>query len=108
MKIQEVRDVIKALGDDSRLRILASLSCEEMPVNSLASMLRLSQPNVSRHLARMRLLGLVEDRREGQVVYYRISQAQPGWVQSLLTKVCELLEATDEVALDTCKLRPLV
>lgn len=59
------------LGDPTRLRLLALLDTEELTVAELAETMRLAQPRVSTHLAKLREAGLVADRREGVSVYYR-------------------------------------
>ena len=64
--------LFKALGDETRLRIVALLSHGELCVCHLEEALRLSQPKVSRHLATLRAAGVVEDRRDGTWVHYRL------------------------------------
>ena len=67
-----------ALSDETRLRIVALLAHGELCVCHVQEALELSQPNVSRQLASLRAAGLVEDRREGSWVYYRLlPQADP-------------------------------
>jgi ArsR family transcriptional regulator len=61
-----------ALSDETRLRIVALLAHGELCVCHVQEALELSQPNVSRQLASLRAAGLVEDRREGSWVYYRL------------------------------------
>jgi len=68
--------LFKALGDETRLRIVALLSHGELCVCHLEDALGLSQPKVSRHLATLRGAGLVEDRRDGTWVYYRLVRQQ--------------------------------
>ncbi|NSZ66628.1 metalloregulator ArsR/SmtB family transcription factor (plasmid) [Agrobacterium tumefaciens] len=65
----------------------------ERSVTQLAHQIDLSQSALSQHLAKMREAGVVETRRHGLVVYYRI--AMPG-VSGLLEEVKQLLEANPE------------
>jgi len=65
--------LFKALGDETRLRIVALLSHGELCVCHLEDALRISQPKVSRHLALLRLAGVVDRRRDGSWVYYRLA-----------------------------------
>ena len=65
--------LFKALGDETRLRIVALLSHGELCVCHLEEALGLSQPKVSRHLAILRMTGVVEHRREGSWVYYKLA-----------------------------------
>ena len=72
LDVRPVSRLFKALGDETRLRIIALLSHGELCVCHIQDALELPQPNVSRQLAILRAAGLVEDRREGSWVYYRL------------------------------------
>jgi ArsR family transcriptional regulator len=65
--------LFQALGDATRLRILGLLLTGEVCVCDIHESLELSQPKVSRHLAYLRKAGLVETRREGLWVHYRLA-----------------------------------
>jgi ArsR family transcriptional regulator len=78
LDVRPVSRLFKALGDETRLRIVALLSHDELCVCHLQGALRLPQPHVSRHLATLRSAGIVESRREGSWIYYRLApQADP-------------------------------
>jgi ArsR family transcriptional regulator len=72
LDVRPVSRLFKALGDETRLRIVALLSHGELCVCHLHEALGLSQPNVSRQLAILRAAGIVEDRRDGKWVHYRL------------------------------------
>jgi ArsR family transcriptional regulator, arsenate/arsenite/antimonite-responsive transcriptional repressor len=72
LEVRSVSRLFKALGDETRLRIVALLSHGELCVCHLQEALGLSQSNVSRHLSVLRAAGVVEDRRDGTWVYYRL------------------------------------
>ena len=72
LNVRPVTRLFKALADDTRLRIVALLSQGALCVCHLEEALGLSQPNVSRQLGILRAAGVVEDRREGNWVYYRL------------------------------------
>ena len=65
--------VLKALADETRLRILESLLVEEKCVNELVQELKCPQPHASHHLRILRNAGLVEGHRDGQQICYRIT-----------------------------------
>ena len=65
-------NVFKALADESRLRMLGLMAERERSVEELASLLDLKGPTVSHHLARLRGLGLVTMRAEGNTHHYRL------------------------------------
>lgn len=70
----------RLLSDSTRLRLLMLVDREELSVAELAAITQLAQPRVSTHLAKLKEAGLVNDRREGVSVYYRMatSIADPG------------------------------
>jgi ArsR family transcriptional regulator len=59
---------------------------EELCVCELTYAIGVSQPHISRHLAQLRELGLVADRRVGVWVHYRITPAIPDWVRQVLAE----------------------
>ena len=72
-QLTSLEELFKALGDRTRLRILALLAAGEVCVCNIHESLNLPQPTVSRHLASLRRSGLVETRREGVWMHYRLS-----------------------------------
>ena len=74
LDIRPVSRLFKSLGDETRLRIVALLAHGELCVCHLETALDLAQPTVSRHLAILRNAGVVDTRRDGSWVYYRLVQ----------------------------------
>jgi DNA-binding transcriptional ArsR family regulator len=70
---REASDFLKAMSHETRLLILCFLADGERSVSELEEHLSLKQSNVSQHLGRLRLDGLVKTRRDGQTVYYSIA-----------------------------------
>jgi len=66
-------DILKALSEPIRLRIAVLLTRGELCVCDLIAVLHLPQSTVSRHMSRLRQAGLVQDRRNGKWVYYRLT-----------------------------------
>ena len=64
--------IFQALADPSRRAIYESLTHGEAAVKSLTMRFNISQPAISQHLANLKEAGLVNGRREGRSVYYRI------------------------------------
>jgi ArsR family transcriptional regulator, arsenate/arsenite/antimonite-responsive transcriptional repressor len=88
LDVRTVSRLFKALADETRLRIVALLSHGELCVCHLEEALKLSQPNISRHLGILRLSEVVEARREGSWVHYRLApQADPDCERQLQTLV---------------------
>ncbi|HSM13436.1 MAG TPA: metalloregulator ArsR/SmtB family transcription factor [Thermoanaerobaculia bacterium] len=67
-----IADRLKALSDPTRLKILHALEDGERTVTEILEVVGGSQANVSKHLSRMRLAGIVASRREGTCVHYRV------------------------------------
>ena len=70
---RDASDLLKALSHESRLLVLCLLAEKERSVGELEQILALRQPTVSQQLARLRLDGLVDTRRDGKTVYYSIA-----------------------------------
>ncbi|MFT3707296.1 MAG: metalloregulator ArsR/SmtB family transcription factor [Archangium sp.] len=64
--------IFQALADPSRRAIFEQLSRGELAVKDLTERFDISQPAVSQHLAALKDAGLVDGRREGRNVYYRV------------------------------------
>jgi ArsR family transcriptional regulator len=105
-------DFFAALANDTRLRCLLLLvKYEELCVCELTHAIGATQPHVSRHLAQLRELGLVSDRREGLWIYYRIHPQLPEWVLAVLRETAKAVQhenpfVTDEQALSAMPNRP--
>lgn len=72
--LQPVVTFFKVLADANRLRLLGLLANHERSVDELAALLNLRPPTISHHLARLRELGLVAMRADGNVHFYRLDQ----------------------------------
>jgi len=78
-------ELFKQLSDITRLRCLALLFSEgELCVCELTEALDLSQPKISRHLAQLREAGVVQSRRAGHWVHYRLHQDLPAWAMQII------------------------
>src|SRR6266853_3001831 len=64
---------LKALGEETRLRILRLLFKEPLSVNEISERLKVSQYNVSKHLRIMREAGLLEAEKQGKLRLYGVS-----------------------------------
>lgn len=76
--------LLKALGDENRLRIVALLAHGELCVCHVETALEIPQPTASRHLSVLRAAGVVEARRDGSWVYYRLADQSEEVCRDLL------------------------
>ena len=75
--------LLRTLGHPVRLRILEILARQEACVCHLTAILDRPQPYVSQQLATLRDGGLVSDRREGTLIYYRLADDRlANWLES--------------------------
>src|ERR1700739_2123159 len=65
--------LFRALADATRLRLLNLIADREICVCYFVEILRISQPKISRHLAYLRRAGIIEARREGKWMHYRLT-----------------------------------
>ena len=100
-----IEDLLKALADGTRLRILGLLLTGEICVCHIHESLRIPQPKTSRHLAYLRRAGLVETRREGLWVYYRLANAPDPVLRTIRDAVTHALGHIDSIHRDAERLR---
>ena len=67
-----VAELFRAFSDTSRVRILSVLVAQEMNITALAEAVGISESAVSHHMRGLRQMRIVQSRRDGKEVYYRI------------------------------------
>jgi ArsR family transcriptional regulator len=82
----------QALGDTTRLRLLNLMGDEELCVCTFVQILAQSQPKISRHLAYLRRAGIIEGRREGKWMHYRVVPPIDEGAAKLLRKTLKWLQ----------------
>ncbi len=80
-------EVYRALGDPTRLRILALLRQREACVCELVSRLPVSQPAVSQHLRRLRQAGFLTERRQKYWTYYALRPDLPPLLEEIVASL---------------------
>ncbi|WP_200210147.1 ArsR/SmtB family transcription factor [Micromonospora coerulea] len=83
-KVEAATEMLRMLGDGTRLRLMWLLVEGEHDVTALVAALGVARPAVSQHLGKLRLAGLVAVRREGRRALYT---ARGGHVRRLVTEV---------------------
>ncbi|CAG0945923.1 Transcriptional repressor SmtB [Anaerolineae bacterium] len=87
--VTRAAEVFAALGDPTRLRLVAALARAELCVCDLATLLEMTVSAVSHQLRLLRHLGLVKYRKAGRLVYYSLDDEHPS---EILTQVLEHVE----------------
>lgn len=113
--MKKTLEITKALADRNRLRIILMLSCnEELCVCQIADVLNITMPSVSRHMSKLSVARLIESRKEGRWIYYRLSEEFPfdllDWLEENLSDSNEiqndrrvLEKVLSEKSMDFCK-----
>ncbi|MGG5886463.1 ArsR/SmtB family transcription factor [Falsiroseomonas sp. HC035] len=86
-KAEEAARILAALANAKRLMALCHLLEGEKSVNQLAELVGLAPAALSQHLARMRDLRMVETRRDGQTIHYRLSSPEAAAILETLYRI---------------------
>lgn len=86
-RAEEAAQLLSAMANPKRLLILCNLLDRERSVTELSSIVELEQSPLSQHLARLRALGLVRTRRDGQSIYYRLASQEVSDVLETLYRI---------------------
>lgn len=76
MELKKLANVLKALSDPTRLKIIALLQTRDCCVCELVPVFGISQPAISKHLSRLKQVDLVTETRRGQWVFYSLNHVQ--------------------------------
>jgi ArsR family transcriptional regulator, arsenate/arsenite/antimonite-responsive transcriptional repressor len=104
-RLTEMEGIFKALGDATRLRILGLLLSGEVCVCNIHESLKIPQPKASRHLAYLRKAGLVETRRDGLWIHYRLGTLADPVFTAIVDAVRHALTHIDTVQKDGERLK---
>ena len=99
-QLDEMETLFKALADATRLRILGLLLSGELCVCDLHESLKIPQAKTSRHLAYLRRTGLVQTRREGLWIHYRLGKFADPVLAAISEAVRHALTHIDTVRRD--------
>jgi ArsR family transcriptional regulator len=96
--------LLKALADRTRLRLIHLIAEQEVCVCYFVEVLQAPQPKISRHLAYLRAAGIVEARRDGKWIHYRLVMPSDSRAASILQAVVHALRNDKEFERDSEKL----
>ena len=104
-QLNEMETLFKALGDATRLRILGLLLTGEVCVCEIHESLKIPQSKASRHLAYLRRSRLVETRRDGLWIHYRLGTLADPVLAAIVDAVRHALTHVDSVRRDGDRLQ---
>lgn len=100
--------LFKCLADETRFRCMVLLHKEgRLCVCELTHALNISQPKISRHLALLRQINVLQDSREKQWVYYQINPGLPAWVFEILDIAARQLGVQPRLQQDSERLQAM-
>ena len=99
----DVSEVLKALADPNRLRILNLLYEKTLCVCDLEAILDLNQSNLSRHLSRLKQAGIVDARKKALFTYYSRKRL-PDPYGSIVDSLCDAIHADPAWEADRARL----
>lgn len=103
--VRPLTRVFRALGDETRVRIVALLVHGELCVCHLEQALGLSQPNCSRQLGILKSAGIVDSRRDGTWVYYKLTEQETESVKNVIDLLAKTFGAERALRADHTRLK---
>ena len=96
-------NLFKVLSDQTRLRVIVLLHKEELCVCELVGVLDESQPKISKSLAKLRDLNLVEDERKEKFVFYKLKKDNE-LLNDIINKILESIQEHPQLERDINRL----
>ncbi|RKN80315.1 ArsR/SmtB family transcription factor [Ulvibacterium marinum] len=86
--MEAISKIMALAGNQVRFKILFLLQREtELCPCDFADILEMSVPAISQHLRKMKDVNVIETRREGQTIFYRISKQEEAFISSILSSI---------------------
>ena len=104
LAVKPISNLFKALGDETRVRMVALLTHGELCVCHLQAALDISQPTASRQLAILHRAGIVDRRRSGSWIYFRLADHTDATCKQQLAALCKSFAGVGTLKKDVAKL----
>jgi len=92
--VAKAAQILKLLGDKTRLTIISVLQKRECCVCELVELFDMSQPSISQHLRKIKDAGLVTEERKGQWIYYSLDQSSEYYL--FVTEILQHVDVQNE------------
>ena len=99
MDLQRASQLLKLLGDPTRLKMMKLLKSHECCVCEFVEIFKMSQPAISQHLRKLRDIELVKEERRGQWIFFSINESHEDYtfIKSILEHLPEQSETIIEL-----------
>ncbi|MBL4954352.1 metalloregulator ArsR/SmtB family transcription factor [Neobacillus sp. OS1-32] len=99
VEIEHAANMLKLLGDKTRLTIVAMLKQRQCCVCEFQEVFDMSQPSISQHLRKLKDAGMVKEERRGQWIYYSLNENSElyGLMEDILEHVPEQTEKIKQI-----------
>jgi DNA-binding transcriptional ArsR family regulator len=105
----EFLNITKALAEENRVRILLALEVEELCVCQIIELLELAPSTVSKHMSVLRQARLVEGRKDGRWMYYRLAdESAPTQVNEAIAWLKKSLSPNERIRKDAKRLKEIL
>ena len=101
-------ETTKALADPNRVRTLMALRERELCVCRIIELLQLAPSTVSKHLTILKRAGLIESRKEGRWMHYRLSSDKSAQARATLDWIFQTLEGSSKIKADQAQMRKIM
>ncbi|MDO5457987.1 MAG: metalloregulator ArsR/SmtB family transcription factor [Atopococcus tabaci] len=102
MNYEELANILKAIADPNRLKILEVISCGGKRACDVLEFFDFTQPTLSHHMKTLTEAGLVNKSRDGRWIFYSINEEAAAYVNR---ELCHLLSDTEDDCL--CQKMPI-
>jgi ArsR family transcriptional regulator len=106
--MNELTDLFKVLSDETRLRLVNLLFRQKLCVCELVEILELSQPKISKHIAKLRSINLVKTERSEQYIYYSYNNKNTAYNRIIFETMITQNETLQNDLANMDKVRPFV
>jgi ArsR family transcriptional regulator, arsenate/arsenite/antimonite-responsive transcriptional repressor len=107
--VREFMSIVKALGDENRVRALLALRGRELCLCQIIELLGLAPSTVSKHMSILKQARLVDTRKSGRWVFYRLAgNDSPAEVQEAIAWLCKSLSGDASISRDEQRLQEVL
>mgnify|MGYP001018338937 CR=1 FL=1 len=106
--MRDIMAILKALADENRVRIMAALNVGELCVCQVVELLQLAPSTTSKHMAILKQARLVDSRKEGRWMYYRLTEEDGVGAKEITSLVSKLVAASKQVREDAKRLKQII